>query len=80
MDKTQKFLLRLNRKEQKETINLLNLILTGNITGLDVKKLSGFKDVYRVRSGKIRIIFRRLDSDVSILEISRRNEKTYRDF
>ena len=80
MDKTQKFLLRLNRKEQKETINLLNLILTGNITGLDVKKLSGFKDVYRVRSGKIRIIFRRLDSDVSVLEISRRNEKTYRDF
>lgn len=80
MDKTQKFLQRLSQLEQKEISNLIQLILERNISGLDVKKLKGYKNVYRVRSGSVRIIFRRLETDISVLEISRRSEKTYRDF
>ena len=80
MDKTQKFLQRLSQSEQKEISNLIKLILERNISELDVKKLKGYKNVYRVRSGSVRIIFRRLETDISVLEISRRSEKTYRDF
>lgn len=80
MDKNQKFLRKLSRTEQKEMIGLLELIFSGKTTNLDIKKLSGYKDIFRVRSGNIRLIFRRLDSDISVLEISRRSEKTYRDY
>lgn len=61
-------------------IKLLESIFSGKTKGLDIKKLTGYKDIYRVRFGKIRVIFRRHDSDINILEISRRSEKTYRDY
>jgi mRNA-degrading endonuclease RelE of RelBE toxin-antitoxin system len=80
MDKNQKFLKKLSQTEQKEMIVLLELIFSGKTKDLDIKKLTGYKDIFRVRSGKIRVIFRRLDSDINILEISRRSEKTYRDY
>ncbi len=80
MDKNQKFLKKLSRTEQKEIIDLLELIFSNKTKGLDIKKLTGYKDIYRVRSGKIRVIFRRQDPDINILEISRRSEKTYRDY
>ena len=80
MDKNQKFLEKLSRHEQKEMIDLLELIFLGKTKDLDIKKLTGYKDIYRVRYGKIRVIFRRQDSDISILEISRRSEKTYKDY
>src|SRR3990167_6484238 len=49
-------------------------------TGLDIKKLSGYSDVYRVRTGNIRIIFLDDKRHTEVLEISRRSEKTYKDF
>ena len=80
MDKTQKFLKKLSRTEQKEMIDVLELIFSNKTKDLDIKKLTGYKDIYRVRSGKIRVIFRRQDPDINILEISRRSDKTYRDY
>ena len=80
MEKLEKILLKLTKPEQKEIINLIQLILENNLSKLDVKKLKGYKDVYRVRSGKMRIIFRRQDDDISVLEISRRNDNTYRNY
>lgn len=79
MDKTQKFLKKLSRTEQKEMIDVLELIFSNKTKDLDIKKLTGYNDIYRVRSGKIRVIFRRQDPDINILEISRRSNKTYRD-
>ena len=80
MEKVQKFLMRLQPQEQKEIINLLAKIISGTLLGLDIKKLKGYKDIYRVRTGNIRIIFRRSSTEIRVLEISRRNEKTYRDY
>src|SRR3989344_1809659 len=49
-------------------------------TVVDIKKLSGYSDVYRVRTGNIRIIFLDDKRHAEVLEISRRSEKTYKDF
>lgn len=71
--------MRLQPQEQKEVIDILEKILSGTLIGLNIKKLKGYKDIYRVRTGSIRIIFRRQTTETKIIEISRRNEKTYRD-
>lgn len=48
------------------------------LDGLDVKKLQGKTDEYRVRRGAYRIILtRNIDDAVIILEVERRNENTY---
>jgi len=78
MDKNQKFLKRLSDKEFREVENVLRKILIRDTTKLDIKKLSGYRDIYRVRTGSIRIIFLDTGDDTEILEISRRSEKTYR--
>jgi len=82
MDKNQKFLRKLHRKEFDDvqaTLLKLNLGLD-YIKNLDVKKLSGYKDIYSVRINNIRIIFLADDENTEVLEISRRNEKTYKNF
>ena len=49
-----------------------------DFNGLDIKKLKGRQDIYRVRKGKIRIIYRfNTDSKIIILTIERRNDNTY---
>ena len=80
MDKNQKFLKRLSSKEFAAVEIVLRKILSKNTTGLDIKKLSGYSDVYRVRTGNIRIIFLDDIRHTEVLEISRRSEKTYKDF
>ncbi len=78
--KIQKFLKRLLPQEQLDIIELIERILSDNVTQLDVKKLKGHKDIYQVRTGTIRIIFQKTSDDIIILEISRRSEKTYRGY
>ena len=80
MDKNQKFLKRLTPKELIALQKILVQIQERETTNLDIKKLSGHQDVFRVRSGNIRIIFLANRTTTEILEISRRNDKTYRDF
>jgi len=80
MDKNQRFLKRLSSKEFAAVEIVLRKILSKNTTGLDIKKLSGYSDVYRVRTGNIRIIFLDDKRHAEVLEISRRSEKTYKDF
>lgn len=80
MDKIKKALQKLNIKEQKVVKDILKKVLNKEIMGLNIQKLSGHNDIYRVRKGSIRIIYRQLDKDIFILAIERRSEKTYRDF
>lgn len=75
MDKTKKFLSRLSQKERLVITKIVEQLLEGTLTGLDAKKLKGYSDIFRVRSGDIRIIFRQTVEDICILEISRRSEK-----
>lgn len=80
MDKNQKFLKRLSSKEFSAVEIILRKILSKDTTGLDIKKLSGYSDIYRVRTGNIRIIFLDDKRHTEVLEISRRSEKSYKDF
>jgi|CXWL01.1.fsa_nt_gi mRNA-degrading endonuclease RelE of RelBE toxin-antitoxin system len=80
MDKNEKLLRKLNRKDFDAVFIALQKILSSETNDLDIKKLQGHQDLFRVRMGKLRIIFIKKGSDIEILEISRRSEKTYRKF
>ena len=79
VDKITKALNKFSAKEKELVKNLLLKINKNNVSGLDVKKLKGRSDIYRVRKGKIRIIYRIDDSQVYLLAIEKRDENTYKD-
>ena len=81
MDKIKKALQRLTKKEQKIIEKILHLLKSGTYVGLDIKKLKGREDIFRVRKNDFRIIYR-VDhkGSIFILTIERRNEKTYKKF
>ncbi len=78
MDKIEKFLLRLSEKERVAVRALLGQLSRGEHAGLNLKKLKGRDDIFRVRKGDIRIIYRMVDKNIFILAIERKSEKTYR--
>lgn len=80
MDRNEKFLKKLSDREFSSLSKTLRLIKQGDTKTLDIKKLSGHSDVYRVRNGQIQIIFLANREKIDILEISRRDDKTYRNF
>lgn len=80
MDKLTKFLKKLDSKERDRLKNILSLLFSGATYKLDIKKLKDRDDVYRVRAGNLRIIFKKENDDLQVLDVGRRNERTYRDF
>ena len=80
MDRTDKFLNKLSGTESARVLKAISDILSEKTTGYSVKKLKGYRDVYRIRIGTIRIIYRELENDIEVLDIGRRNEKTYREY
>lgn len=80
MEKLLKFLRKLNAKELNAVKTAMVDIKRRNLSRYNVKKLSGFTDVYRVRVQSIRIIFQEIDGETRILDVSRRNEKTYKKY
>lgn len=78
-DRISKVLDRLTDKEREAIQEILQKIARGDFEGCDVKKLQGLPDVYRVRKGTWRIIFRMSHpDDVRILAVERRSDTTYR--
>ena len=77
MNRIQKFLSKLNKKERVVADELIACILSSELYDLNVKKLRGFSSLYRVRKGDLRIIFSQSDRGVNILDVSRRNDSTY---
>ena len=79
-DKITKFLRKLSSKQLTEVKRVMDLIMSGRFDDLDIKKLSGHNDLFRVRFGRIRIIFAKTKSGNVIKYASFRDDKTYRDF
>lgn len=78
MDRINKFLKRLTHKERNTVFTLLSEIEKGNIETLDIKKLKGHRNVFRVRKGGIRIIFTiSVDKSIKIRDVVRRDDRTY---
>ncbi len=78
MDKIKKVLGKLTGKEKEKLKQILQEIEKGNFTNLDIKKLKTRQDVFRVRKGNLRIIYRKKRGRVFILTIERRSDKTYK--
>ena len=79
MDKIAKALNRLTSEERLIVKTILLKIKDRKFYGLDIKKLKGRSDIFRIRKGKIRIIYR-LDKtgQAYILTIERKSDKTYK--
>lgn len=78
MDKIEKALRRLSVDERQRVKEILGQLASENLKGLDIQKLKGREDIFRVRKGNIRIIYRIAGGSIFILAIERRSEKTYR--
>lgn len=78
MDKIQKALGKLTEKERKKVKEILTQLKNRRIGNLNIRKLKGRNDVFRIRKGKIRIIYRTdKKGDIFVLSIERRNDTTY---
>ena len=78
MDEITKALAKLP-KEYRTTSDFLMLRLHArDFLGLNVSKLKGQKDIYRLKHGRIRIIFRMNREQLLVLQVGLRSEKTYR--
>jgi len=78
MDKIKKALKKLSEKERKMVKNILAKLQKEDVRDLDVKKLKGRDDIFRIRKRNIRIIFQKTGKGIFILSIERRREKTYK--
>lgn len=78
VDRIRKILKRLSSKQQEQLLEVIRQIRADRLVGLDVKKLQGRDDVYRVRKGPFRIIFRRVpNTENAIIAVERRSDTTY---
>ena len=80
MNKIEKFLKKLSKKERLNIENLIRNILNDNTSHLYIKKLVGRQDIYRVRKGNIRIIYQKTAKDIRLLLLEKRSDNTYSDF
>ncbi len=80
MDKIEKALRRLREKERRLLKQILQQLAARNYKGLNIQKLRGRENVFRVRKSNLRIIYHLKNGNISILAMERRSEKTYKKF
>lgn len=77
MDKIDKFIRKLSQLQRAQVVFIIERIRDSDISGLDVKKLQGRENEFRVRKGEIRIIFKRINTGFCVTDIQWRGSKTY---
>ncbi len=77
MDKIDKFLSKLDRDDRLTVLDVLKLIREGKIADLNIKKLKGYENMFRVRVGRYRIIFIKENGIAEFIKISNRDDTTY---
>lgn len=80
MDQVSKFFRKLSRKERERVFAILEQIQSRDIRGLNIKKLSGHEYMYRVRIGRVRIMYFDDGNSIAFLKAGFRDDNTYRDF
>lgn len=78
MNKLEKDLRKLSRKERNIVEQIVRKIVSNDLVGLNVKRLQGYDDLYRIRKAKLRIIYKHHPSIFELLSVSYRDEKTYK--
>lgn len=79
MNKIDKFLFKLSLKERLIAEEVLSLVKSRQFDNLNIRKLKGFNDRYRIRQARLRIIFSMDESRIEIIKIDNRDDNTYKD-
>jgi len=77
MDKKEKFLNKIPLHDKIKILEAIDCILAGNIVLLDIIKLKGFDNHFRVRVGNYRIKFEKHTTFNKVIEVSKRDNNTY---
>jgi len=78
MTKLERIIKKFSAIERKVIKNTVIQLKTGSFEGLDVKKLQGSRDIYRVRKGSMRIMYYLgVDKEIVVFAIARRSDNTY---
>lgn len=80
MDKIYKLLRKIKPKEAGLLAVAIEKIVNNDVIGLNIKKLKEHNDIFRVRVGNYRIIYRKTNTSTFIIEISKRDENTYKNY
>jgi len=79
MNRIDKFLARLNKEQLAVAKLLLRKIERSDFVNLRIKKLVGHHDLYRIREGRIRAIFRILQNGkTETISLDFKNDNTYK--
>lgn len=77
MDKIKKALKNLRPKGRQALKLILQKLANRNFSGLDLQKLKGRDDIYRIRKGSLRIIYHVGNDQIFILAIEHRSDTSY---
>ncbi len=80
MQNIEKFLDKLISRERLRVTSCIEDIIRGQTDNLDVKRLRGKMELFRVRVGKIRIIYKRVGTSRVIVKVSWKNDNTYKNY
>ena len=80
MNRIEKLLNKLDPKTRRLIEQAIYDLTRGNLNDFKLKKIKGTKDIFRVRVGKYRIIFRVGDNQINLIAVTKRDDQTYRDF
>ena len=78
MDKISKALKKFSSKENKLVKLILEKIKKSDFKDLKIKRLKARQNIYRIRKGNIRIIYRTENKKIIILTIEKRSDNTYK--
>lgn len=74
MDKIEKFLLRLKFKQRQLLLPIFEDIRALRLSSYDVKPLKGYPGLFRLRKGKVRIIFAKGEGKGVVINIGFRKD------
>ena len=76
-----KALAKFSKKERWWIEKSIEKLLSGKTQNLNIKKLKGHPDIFRIRKGTIRVMYRLGEGNaIFILAIERRKEDTYKNY
>ncbi len=77
MNKNEKFLNKISIADKKKILIAINSILADDLKFLDIKKLKGLENEFRVRVGRFRIKYIKHKNYNEVREVTHRNDNAY---
>lgn len=74
MEKYLKLIRKLQPEKRKLIIDLWQKILVNDLKDVSFKKLQGFEDLYSIRKGKIRLVFKKTSQGNLLIDINCRSK------